>query len=431
MSVQEGQQLFFAHLGRSITAVPQHDVSIATSLSQELGGLPMALAHLAGYISQSQTSLESFRLQFHRRLQGSEIWNSGPTTTTAFHSQRLGALWDIAINALDQDSRELLEKVSFLNPDAIPEELLLRGRNDTDSVAKFNRAIADLRKRCLIDRSPNSRPPYVSVHRALQRNMTFRLDSSGYVSTFVQVFELVRSAFPRRDELEIPDHHNWGFYEQYLPQVLSLQERATDLDLPPGSLIAFADMLSDAGHFLWHRGDLQGAADTLQAAEKMCRRAPEHVSASTLASVATGLQAVANAVGVSKRKEAIEYAREAVRLRVKYRVADPHTADILLANAWHDLGCTYLEAEEYARAEDCLNSSMAIKKQIGTEDSMPFEFATEYEDLAYVRLSQGRTQDALDLIQDAVRVAKSDEAANRAVLLQFVFDWAVILLNSG
>ncbi|KAK0721124.1 hypothetical protein B0H67DRAFT_644285 [Lasiosphaeris hirsuta] len=74
---------------------------------------------------------------------------------------------------------------------------------------------------------------------------------------------------------------------------------------------------------------------------------------------------------------------------------------------------------------------MTIKKQLVTEDSMPFEFATEYEDLAYVRLSQGRTQDALNLIQDAIQAAGNDEAASCSVLLQFIFDWAVILLNSG
>lgn len=428
LSVEESCNLLFTHLSQNFTTASTSNKAIASSLSEELGGLPMAIAHVASYISQSQSSLESFRLQFRERLHGSQIWNAVPMATTGFHSCSLGALWDIAIESLQKDSQKLLEQISFLNLDAIPEQLLLKSRDD---ITNFNQTIVDLRKHCLIDRHQSTQQPYISVHRALQRNMLLRQDESTYTATFVEAMELVHAFFPRKNKLEIPDHHNWELYDQYLPQVTSLQSMASDVALSPDHSIAFADMLSDAGHYLWHRGDLRGSMEALETVRMLCGRVPEAISAAVLSTVSVGLQSVANEIGFSKRSDAIKYALETVRLRSHYPVANTHTAKILLANSWHDLGCTYLEAEEYRKVEECLSRSLEIKKSIGTEESMPFEFCTEYEDLAYLRLSQRRTDDALRLIQDAVRVAKNNEPANRSVALQFRFDWAVILLNSS
>ncbi|KAB5560244.1 hypothetical protein GE09DRAFT_1220898 [Coniochaeta sp. 2T2.1] len=148
-------------------------------------------------------------------------------------------------------------------------------------------------------------------------------------------------------------------------------------------LATVADILTDAGHYLWHHGNILDAKGFLEQAEAICLSVPEDMSASTRASALVGLVAVGHTAGFSMRDKIIEQNLEIVRLRTGYRAGvDAETAEILLSNAWHDLGCTYMEASEYVKAEECLDRSLGIKTAVGTEVSMPFEFATEYEDMA-------------------------------------------------
>jgi hypothetical protein len=98
----------------------------ARELSGLVGGLPLSIAHIAGFLVESSTTLKTFKDIFHRR-DGFVVWQgSGPATYN--YERSLETAFDIALEALtekDPFGRELLDIIAFLDPDSIQEEMVL------------------------------------------------------------------------------------------------------------------------------------------------------------------------------------------------------------------------------------------------------------------------------------------------------------------
>jgi hypothetical protein len=101
LSVESSTELLFSHLRRTILSITNSEKQVASTIVEELGGLPLAVAHIAGYIDQSQSSLDGFLKEFYERQRGSEIWNRPASAATAYYMPgKLGTVWDIAIGSL-------------------------------------------------------------------------------------------------------------------------------------------------------------------------------------------------------------------------------------------------------------------------------------------------------------------------------------------
>lgn len=92
--------------------------------SELVGGLPLAIAHVAGYINSSQSSLRNFMDVFKDRRSGSKVWSGTPGASTFQYEKSLGIVFDIALGDLAPDARELIECLAFLSPDSMPEAML-------------------------------------------------------------------------------------------------------------------------------------------------------------------------------------------------------------------------------------------------------------------------------------------------------------------
>ncbi len=433
LSTEMGTELLFKHL-RRVTSVPMDERTSAASIVEELGGLPLAVAHIAGYIDQSQSSLNGFLVEFYERRHGSEIWNGEPSASTAHYMPgKLGTVWDIAINALRPAAKKLLEVLAFLNPDSIPEDIFDMLPQDQFPSTTFNKLIANLRRRHLIYRMSADAMPSLSIHRSLQKDVIFKLDEqpAARQAAFELALNLVRRVYPKRSELEIPASDKWDHHQKYLPQIISLHIHYKEASTGLAPSLELADILADTGTYLWQRGDITAGMNILQTADTLCQQFPEDVAAYIWASVLQSLQAIEFENGISTRSQGLLHLQERARLREKYRNDQDRVSELLLSNAWHDLGCGNLECENFDVVEDFLEKSFAIKKIWGSPESIPFEYAVHYEDLAYLRLAQGRTIEAVQLIAKAVALLKTDENVNGDALGQFNFDWAVVLLNSG
>lgn len=103
---------------------PENERDSARYLSEMFGGLPLALAHIGGYVSQ-HTSLSKYRDLADRRF--ASAWKGYPSTVHEYE-KRLESVFDIALSELAQASptaRNLIDIMAFLNPDSIPEEMLM------------------------------------------------------------------------------------------------------------------------------------------------------------------------------------------------------------------------------------------------------------------------------------------------------------------
>jgi hypothetical protein len=124
IQVQEFSQDLGAHaLFKYLERAPDRpeEFGAAKKISSVIGGLPLAIATVAGYISQSRSSLDDFLESFN---QSSKFWSSGRLATLGIYERTLSTVFQIALDDLNQDSQKLLEILAFLNPDEVPEEML-------------------------------------------------------------------------------------------------------------------------------------------------------------------------------------------------------------------------------------------------------------------------------------------------------------------
>ena len=101
----------------------KQEIASAKSISAMVGGLPIAIAHMAGYMFTSKTNPKELQ-QMLETGEVYDIWSKSKTWTTPLYEQTLDMVWHIALQELSTSAKELLYVISMLNPDGIPDELL-------------------------------------------------------------------------------------------------------------------------------------------------------------------------------------------------------------------------------------------------------------------------------------------------------------------
>ena len=127
LDVETGANLLAIYMDRDYWG--EEELLIGRSISSWVGGLPLALATVGGYIRQSgeppQQIFESLR-------RSSTVWASTSEGALANYNKTLATAFDLALSELTQkapNARHLLDVLAFLNPDHIPQDMLTRDRN--------------------------------------------------------------------------------------------------------------------------------------------------------------------------------------------------------------------------------------------------------------------------------------------------------------
>jgi len=116
----EGKNLLFEHIHGDQTSSEQS--KNAELISHALGGLPLAIAHVAGYIRQSKVSPADFLKLLEERSNSARIFNKD--TLLFQYDKTLRVVNDIALQKLDEDALKLIQILSMMNPDGVPEDML-------------------------------------------------------------------------------------------------------------------------------------------------------------------------------------------------------------------------------------------------------------------------------------------------------------------
>lgn len=107
------------------------DYEIAKRASDLVERLPLALIMVAGYITVSKASLDEFLeiWEEKQKFRAKQAKRSRLITEGALDSS-IDLLWDIGISELSVNARNLLEILSFLDPENIPQDLLVGDHNE-------------------------------------------------------------------------------------------------------------------------------------------------------------------------------------------------------------------------------------------------------------------------------------------------------------
>lgn len=119
---EQGAELIFRHLERNPDDDDEQET--AREISDYLGGLPLALSTIGGYMHESSSSSLSEFLTDVRK--SSHAWAAVAVGPVQQYERNLSSVFELALSELrDTSARTVINILAFLNPDNIPEDLFI------------------------------------------------------------------------------------------------------------------------------------------------------------------------------------------------------------------------------------------------------------------------------------------------------------------
>ncbi|EXJ85021.1 hypothetical protein A1O3_05696 [Capronia epimyces CBS 606.96] len=416
------------------------DKQAVSTIANQVGGLPIAIAHIAGSMFSSQlTTQEAINLFDKQRLQ--VIWATERTWSTHVYDQQLNKVWDIALRELTPDALHLLDILSLLSPDAIQEAMLMGAKDigvfSEDFLERiFPEIRSNLSRRQLVQRNTARSEPYLSLHRSLQINLRNSLGKNPqkYDAIFREAVWLVHKVFPVMNKTMKCENENWGVYEKYQPHVQTLQTIARKSPIPIGKVPVFAQLLADAGNYYWERGLLEiGIASCEDSVSTWQEVHNPDLMALSQPLTLWGLMAIE--MGITQRKIGMDCFIRSLNLRNRYlQQADrggTRDEKLLYCNAWSDYSICLLEFGYYATAERYLRLTLALKSQQVTEVTYPQMFGISYGHVATMYASRRMYNEAKAFSARCVKMAALTYETHSAAMQKFLFFQANLWLEAG
>lgn len=137
-------------------------------------------------------------------------------------------------------------------------------------------------------------------------------------------------------------------------------------------------------------------------------------------------------IGIGKRQDSLIRRKKALDIRRKI-FEDSQTPkrqdEMLLYNSQMEYAISLLHYHRYAEAEPIIERCLSKFKEWGPEEEIPFEYAKYYNKIAFVRMYQGRFEEAVGLAEHGVQLM--ERAGYKMFSARFKFDLACIILQSG
>ena len=247
-----------------------HERQLAERITCSLGGLPLAIAQAAGIIRRQGLSLAEFIESYKDVLGHSGLHeNKAPSERLerlerGLYPHTVATVW--AFESLRPSTKNLLSMISFLDPDAIQEMLLINVPTESDigyldalpmEASMYWEALTELSQASLVKHHKDAGE--LTIHRLVQDTFRAKMNNDERVDAFIFAVNLVCAHWPRT--MSPPTRKNapvvtprlwmidrWPTCEILYPHVLRLKQLyETEMgDMWKGSRLQFASLLKDA-----------------------------------------------------------------------------------------------------------------------------------------------------------------------------------------
>lgn len=345
----------------SLEAVSSADCAQAHELITLVDGLPLALDQAGAYIEETGTDLSHYlRLYKTQRKALLKRRSKFPTD----HPEPVASTWLLSLQKIEKRNplaADLLRFCAFLQPDAIPEELLMEIVQELNKVVEataddplqLDEAIGDLLSFSLVRRHPESKT--LSIHRLVQVALKDEMDKEIQRSWGERVIRAVNRIFPKR----------WGFRmwpdcQRYLPQALvcaGLIEQWNIL-LPEA-----AQLLDQAGGYLSERAQYEEAKVLLKQAVLVSEQALGQYHSETA-------QRLSNLAWAYSNQGSIDEAGPLFQQALAIREQVLGLEHLNTARSLDDVAGVYLRQGKYELAGPLVERALAIyERELGLEHS--------------------------------------------------------------
>ena len=415
----------------------QEEQEAAEAIVEALGGLPLALDQAGAYIEERRCLFATY-LKAYQRRQKEVLSQRG--RTSAGHTETVATTWSLSCEQIQKDdprAADLLYFLAFLAPDAIPEELILKGASElgphlqaiAGDETLLDEAIGTLLRYSLIQRDAQGKQLF--IHRLVQAVLKMNLSVQQQEQWAEQTVKAVARAFP-----DPSSPASWGQCEQYLPHALNCAVLTESYHL---YFVEGAYLLNQTGGFLSEQARYTVAEPLLQRTLTISEQlqGPEHSdTARCLNNLALlyyrqgkfeqAEPLYLRALTISERVMGTEHPNIAISLdnlallyhwQGKFEQAEPLYLRALViweqvrgpehpdtATCLNNLAVLYKEQEKYEQAEPLLQRALAICEQV-LGPAHP-DTALSLNNLAALYYSQCKYEQAEPLYQRALAIYK-------------------------
>ena len=380
-----------------LDAASYTDWTQARTITEALGGLPLALDQAGAYIEGALCGLDEY-LNLYQTYGSALLRERGGPAPD--HPEAVTGTFLLSFEKVQQANpaaAELLRFCAFLAPDTIPEELISTSASELGPVLEpvtadpllLNRAIKELLKYSLVRRNRDAKT--LTIHRLVQAMLKYGMDQDMQQQWAERTVRAVNRAFPEVEFLTV-SYINWQRCERILPHALACAALITDHGL---AIPEAARLLSKAGHYLRDRGQFvqaeQLARKALDIDEKVLGL--EHLDVTISLDI---LGEVCYELG--KYAESLEFFSRT--LSIRRHILEPEHPDI--ANNINNLAALYHVFGKYDQAEPLYLEALSIRQKI--LGSTHPDIATSINTLAGLYDDQGRYDQAEILYQQALEM---------------------------
>jgi tetratricopeptide (TPR) repeat protein len=311
------------------------------------------------------------------------------------HPEPVATTWSLSFQKVEQANpaaADLLRLCAFLDPDAIPEDILSEGAAETGPLLQLvatdpfqlNEAIEVLRTYSLIKR--NAEMKALSMHRLVQVVLKDDMDKKTQRKWAECTVKAVKAAFPR------VEYSTWPRCQACLPHALAC---AVLIELHKLTFPEAAQLLNRAGWYLREHALHAQAEALLQQALDIYEHAlgSEHLG---ISSTLNNLVLLYRDQG--KYVQAVPYGQRALDLDEKTLGPEHPSTAITLNN----LALLYEVQAKYAEAEPLYQRSLEIKEKVLDHDHPSTAFTLD--NLANLYQAQGKYAQAEPLYQRALAI---------------------------
>ena len=377
------------------------DRAVAMQISEELGGLPLALDQAGAYIEETSCSLTDYLGLYCTRR--AEVLNERGGLT-GDHPDSVATTWSLSFQRVEEKNAaaaDLMRLCAFLAPDAIPEEIITAGAEHLGPVLQgtahdpmaLNKAIATLGAYSLIKRDAIKK--MLNIHRLVQAVLKDAMDAEIVHQWAKYAILAVNQIFPNGE------FDTWPRCERLLSHALACVKLIEQEQIASQEA---ARLLNQTGNYLTQQGRYAEAEPIVQRTLTMCEQvlgADHPLTACSLSNLAGLYQKQ------GKYDQAEALAQQALaRLEqvVEGNGAVPSESAFFLATSLNNLAALYQERGKYAQAERLLVRACAIWTH--TLGPVHPRFAYSQNNLGSLYEDQGRYDDAEAMYRYALFVSE-------------------------
>jgi tetratricopeptide (TPR) repeat protein len=376
-----------------LSQVSIEERQLATQVTQELGGLPLALDQAGAYLEATGMSLAQYQqvYQQHRKALLQER-----RARMTDHPEPVATTWSLSFERVEEQNKasaDLLRLCAYLAPDAIPENIITQGAPHLGPLLVpvaadpflLSQAIEALRVYSLIQRDPRTQT--LSVHRLVQAVLHDSMETGMEQEWKQRAVRAVSACCPK-----VSDVTEWNACEQWLPHA---QVCATWIEQEGMTLPEAARMLNEAGYYLGDRARYSEAEPLFRRALEIYEEqlGPHHPDT---ARSLNNLAALYDTQG--KYSQAEPLLKRALEIREEQ--LGPHHPDTALS--LNNLASLYNAQGKCSEAEPLYRRALEIyEEQLGPHHP---DTALSLNNLAMLYKTQGKYSQAEPLLKRALEI---------------------------